>query len=124
MRNTFAPDAEIIIVKIGEREFKTALDQNGVQRFMPHDETPPELLEKMKEWDNFVHTAPPRTREPAGIYTPNDLAMDFYNGVYTVDEILSYETHCGYSVCGLADLSYFDDLPIYNPLWEEHEEDQ
>lgn len=123
MPNTFAPDAEIIIVKVGDREFKTALDQNGVQRFMPHDEAPAELVEKLKDWEAYLnsdHSSHPPV--PKGIYTPNDLAMDFYNGVYTVDEMLSYETYSGYSVCGLADLSYFEDMEIVNPLWDREKD--
>lgn len=122
MPNTFASDAEIIMVKVGDREFKTALDQNGVQRFMPHNEAPAELVEKLKEWEAYLHSDhSTHPSIPKGIYTPNDLAMDFYNGVYTVDEMLSYETSSGYSVCGLAELSYFEDMEIINPLWDKEE---
>lgn len=118
MRNSFPVDTEIIMVRVGERSFKTALDNNGVQRFMPHDECPAELVEKMRDWDEYLSSKDSRYETiPAGIYTPNDLAIDFYNGVYTVDEMLSYETYSGYSVSGLADLSYFDDMEIDNPLW-------
>lgn len=120
MHNYFAPDAEIIMVKVGNREFKTALDQNGVQRFMPHDEAPPELVAKLKAWDDYLnmdHSTHPSI--PKGIYTPNDLVLDFYNGVYTLDEMLSYQTYSGYSVCGLEELSYFEDMEIINPLWEK-----
>lgn len=117
------PDTEIIMVRVGNREFKTALDDHGVQRFLPHNECPPELVEKMRAWDDYLNSKESRYEPiPAGIYTPNDLAIDFHRGVYTVDEMLSYETYCGYSVCGLADLSYFDGLEIDNPLWEDEEE--
>lgn len=110
---------EVIIVAIGEREFETALDHNGVQRFLPHDQTPEGLANLMSDWDNFLEGMKFGDTIPNGIYTPNDLAIAFHQGEWTVDEILSYQTASGYSVSGLSELSYFDDLEIRNPLWED-----
>lgn len=117
------PDnSEVVIVTVGGREFKTAL-YNDVQRFMPHNDTPDHLAEKMADWDAWLNL--PRAkgvvheRVPSGIYDPNSMVMDYYNGVYTQDEILSYETNSGYSVCGLEELSMFSDLEIINPTWDE-----
>ena len=43
----------------------------------------------------------------------------YQRGNFSQDEYLTFYTSFGYSVCGLAELSFFSDLPIDNPVWEQ-----
>lgn len=122
MTKEYAPE-EIIIVTIGDREFKTALDENDTQRFLPHNEGNPELAALMVGWNEWLNSSEATTgRVPNGLYTPNDMILDAARGRWTVDELLSYQTATGYSVAGLADLSTYEEMPISNPLWAGDDE--
>ena len=87
-----------IIVKVGGKEYKTIVDEEGVQRFPEN-----KLLCYMS--DEMIDL--------------NKLAIAFQRGTFTQDEYLQFYMGIGYSVCGLSELSFFEDLEIENPLWED-----
>lgn len=106
---------QIIMVTVEGKAFETALDYNGVQRFLPHGNVNPVLKAKLADFEALKDQG--AVHFPQGIYTLNDAVIDYYDGVFTADDFLMYHTDSGYSVCGLADLSF--DFDVDNPLWNE-----
>lgn len=98
-KKAFEDAAEIILVKvIGlDLEFETYLDKFGTQRFKT-DTVIVNLFEQ-------------------NIIDLDSLARDFYRGKITTEDMLNFYAKSGYSVGGLADLSYFSHLTFENPIW-------
>lgn len=112
----FEPEEGIIIVSVGKRKFRTALDDRGIQRFLPHDRGNPKLKKLMKKWDKYIKGN--TSGRWNGDYDPNRMNIDYHNGRWTRDDLLFYETGSGWSVSGFTDISTYQNLPIHNPLWE------
>ena len=91
-----------MIVKIDGREFETEM-VNGVQRFKGNP-----VVDKMC-MEN-IH---------GRLYTPNDVAVDYHNGLFTKEEVQEFNILIRYSVSGAMDLSCFDGVTVDNPLWGE-----
>ena len=97
-----------ITVKVGDRTFDTIIDNEGVQRFIANGVVRliVDKMEKDYGWSG----------EPFNL---NTLAQLYYHDKFTQDDYLTFYTMMGYSVCGLAELSFFQDLEIENPVWEK-----
>lgn len=104
---TWEQSADKIVVKVGEKEFQTFIDSDGVQRFCGNS-----VIE------TIVHTY---MNEPNSNFNLNNLAIDYYNGKYSSEHWLDFMTSFGYSVSGLLDLTAFQYLPVENPLWENED---
>jgi hypothetical protein len=89
---------EIIIVKVGDKPYETVIDKDGTQRFRANS-----LVRHLCD---------------SGRVDLNQLCIDYQQGRFTQEEYLHFNMGLGYSVCGLAELSSFEDLEIDNPLWE------
>ena len=48
----------------------------------------------------------------------NRLSADYQEGEFTKKDYMEFVMMLGYSVSGLLDLEHFNDVEIYNPLWE------
>lgn len=105
---------DIIMVKINGREFRTQLDSRGVQRFV----TNPVVKRLMDKIGDAYDKLGYRQFEALGLYGMNEIGMDFHLGLYTVDDMLDFLTQTGYSVSGMLGLSYFEDVTVENPLWD------
>lgn len=110
-------DPSLIIVKVGDREFRTAI-KGKRQRFLPHNEGNAELTELMAEWERYRKIADDYSPCPRNIYTYNEMIMDLATGKWTLDEVLSHQTANGCTVVELSHCSLFWGMAIENPLWD------
>lgn len=105
--------AENIVVKLNGKEYQTEL-VNGVQRFVPNP-----VIEKLVDKDIEIYNKLGYKKyEEMGLYGLNEIAMDFHRGEFTVEDMLAFYTQIGYSVSGMLDLSFFEELEVENPLWD------
>ena len=88
---------EIVIIKIGGKEYNTIIDSEGVQRF------PTNKL--------FRHLV------DEGMVNLNSLAVAYTRGLFSQEEFMMFCMGLGYSVSGFSDLSFFEELEIENLLW-------
>jgi len=106
---------DVIRVQVGTRTFETIIDDYGVQRFRENGVLRVVCDRWYRDWDDYTsHDCP----EPMGL---NMLARMYYQEMFSQDDYLTFCTMLGYSVCGLAELSFFQDLEITNPLWDDQE---
>lgn len=105
---------DIIVVRIGDREFDTQIDAAGVQRFIPNAVTA-HLVQLML--DDFIQI------DGKG-FNLNDMIRLYHEELFPEEDWLTFYTSFGYSVSGFADLSFFQHLPIVNPIWEVCNEKQ
>ncbi len=101
MKN-YKPGDKITILVNGQ-PYETYIDEDGVQRF------------PMNTVIDHLHNT--------GKIDLNDLAMDYHHGRFSKDDYMKFNMDLGYSVCGFAELSSFEDYQILNPVWEEEEDD-
>ncbi len=94
---------DIIVVKVGGKEYETIIDDNGVQRFR----------------ENTALRALVNASRDAGGVSLNELAVMYARGGITQRDYAEFNMMLGYSVCGFADLSPFEDMRIENPLHPE-----
>ncbi len=92
-----------IIVKVGEKEYSTIIDERGVQRFKKNS-----CLEFLQE---------------KGFIDLNNLAIAFCEGSFDQRDYLEFNMMLGYSVCGIAEFECFEDMEIENPVWENDDLD-
>jgi len=97
MKN-YKPGDKITILVNGN-PYETYIDEHGVQRF------------PMNTVIGYLFNV--------GILDLNKLAVDYHNGKFHKDDYMKLNMDLGYSVCGFADLSSFEDYEIINPLWSE-----
>jgi hypothetical protein len=102
-----------IPVIVGSRTFITIIDVNGTQRFKENTVINAFVNASQEAYSRFT-----ATRTGPMPYTLNDLSVEYYEGKHTLDDMLTFYTSIGYSVTGLSDLSYFEELDIRNPIWE------
>lgn len=101
-------------VKVGDWEYDTVIDDQGVQRFV-HNEAIKLMADgSTKDFDraNAFGIKPPT-------FDLNALAIAYYNGKIPLKDLADFHAAIGYSVSGFAGLSEFEDLEIINPLWDE-----
>lgn len=89
-----------IIVRVGGKEYQTFIDDKGVQRFKANS-----VLDYLS---NF------------GIIDLNAICLDYHEGKFSKIDYAEFNMMLGYSVCGFCDLNEFEDMEIYNPLWEKN----
>lgn len=87
-----------IIVKVAGKEYKTIIDEHGIQRFETNS-----LIRHL--YDN-------------GIFDLNQLCIDYQHGKFNQIDYAEFNMQTGYSVCGFAELSSFQDMKIENLLWD------
>lgn len=92
---------DVVIVKVDGREYKTMIDEQGVQRFEANA-----LLKHLCD---------------SGQVDLNRLTIDYQAGCFPREDYLRFYIGIGYSVCGLLDISDFEDLHIANPLFDDPE---
>lgn len=92
-----APGQEVI-VKIAGKEYKTVIDERGVQRFSKDP-----LL---------YHLVDSR------MIDLNKLCIAYQEGKFSQEDYLRFYMSIGYSVDGFQDLPFFEDLEVENPLDE------
>jgi hypothetical protein len=96
---------DIIIVKVGGKEYETIIDDNGTQRFR----------------QNTALRALLDAATSKGVDL-NLLASMYHGGeVITQRDYAEFNMMLGYSVSGFSELSFFYDMEIENPLWEERD---
>ena len=105
---------DTIMVKLDGKKYPTHL-VNGVQRFVPSPIVEAIVSNQIEVYSRLGYK---RFKE-LGIYGLNEISMDFQLGKYTVQEMLDFHTSHGYSVSGMLDLSFFEDVEVENPLWED-----
>lgn len=88
-----------MFITVNGRLYATVYDNEGVQRY------PENKL--------FVHLV------DSGRVDLNELARDYLEGRFPQEEYLHFLMGLGYSVSGLCDLNWFEDLEIDNPSWKE-----
>jgi DNA-directed RNA polymerase subunit N (RpoN/RPB10) len=105
-KQAWEDNAERIPVKIAGREFQTFMDEHGVQRFCGNA-----VIRRMLDSRVLSNSH--------GELSLNTLTIDFHTGMFSTEDWLDFMTSFGYSVSGLTGLSYFQHLPVENPLWED-----
>lgn len=86
------------MVKVGGKEYPTIMDK-GVQRFIADP-----IIQKLYR---------------AQLLDLNRLSCEYQkNKLLTKREYAEFNMKLGYSVCGFADLSFFQSYKIENPLWK------
>ena len=88
-----------ITILVNGKPYETYIDEHGVQRF-PMSTVIDHLFN-------------------AGRLDLNQLSVDYQNGKFDKDDYMKLNMDLGYSVCGFADLSLFEDYEIMNPVWNE-----
>lgn len=116
IENPEGSESKVIVVKVGEREFLTAFDREGVQCFIPHDEGNPELTECLRPFKE--HYAIGGVYEKTGVtfseYDPNQMFEDFNEGRWTLDDVLFYATGNGWPV-DIVNRIFLSEIGIENP---------
>lgn len=108
-KQLFQDNAEKIPVKIGGRVYQTFLDERGVQRFVTNS-----VINQIIDWDGD------RSLHGSGEdYILNRISIAYQEGQFSEEDMLDFYTSFGYSVSGLVSLSYFEHLPVENPLWDK-----
>lgn len=93
---------DIIQVKVGEKTYDTMIDEAGVQRFIKNS-----LLCYLFEED---------------MIDLNQICFDYHHDKFSKIDYAEFMMALGYSVCGFAELSCFEDMEIENPLWEDKDD--
>ncbi len=88
---------DVVTVSVGGVDYETVIDKDGVQRFRRNMVL--DFLFKDKRLDL------------------NQLAVDYHHKKFDQRSYAEFNMALGYSVCGFADLSSFQDMEIDNPLW-------
>jgi hypothetical protein len=105
-----------IMIRVDGVEYKTIIDDHGTQRF-PEDPDNPVL-----------QSLPTITMQtPRGWITMpdmNELARRYHRKEITTLQYAEAVMARGYSVCGFAEHSAFDDMLIENPLWDSTEDNK
>ena len=99
----FKPGDEII-VKVGGLTYVTIIDAKGVQRFKEN-----------KLISHLIDTICPSD-------IMNLLPHAFWGEKFSQREFAEFYMSIGYSVSGFGELSFFEDMDIENPLWENQDE--
>jgi hypothetical protein len=99
---------DIIKITVGGIEYDTVIDQHNVQRFI---ENPDHFLVKQIPmiWDTYLKR---------NIENMNEMRRRYIQGEFSQRDYAEMNMAVGYSVCGFADLSPFEDMEIINPVWE------
>jgi len=92
-------ESKPIMVKVEGKKYETRIDLRGVQRF------------KENSVINFL--------VDKEIIDLNKLAIAFQEKEFTKRDFAEFNMMLGYSVCGFAELSFFEDYEIDNPLWNK-----
>lgn len=92
---------DVIDVKINGKSYRTVIDDRGVQRF---DIGPASDVVNWLFKQNQLDL--------------NQLAVDFQQGKFPLEAYMEFYMLLGYSVSGMYDLSWMQDVSIENPLWD------
>ena len=87
-----------ILIKIGDREYITVIDEDGRQKFPEN---------RIVLWLQVMLQDKAGMNEIVGMYRLN---------MFTLDELMHFYMDIGYTVEGFRELSFFEDLKIENPL--------
>lgn len=109
-------EGSIIPVRVGSRTFDTVIVQ-GVQRFVANTVISAFVDDSIVSFNKWLQVG--RREGAPGPYGLNTLAFEYHEGKHSLDDMLTFYTSIGYSVSGFSDLSFFEDLDIRNPLWEQ-----
>jgi hypothetical protein len=95
-------------VMVGGVLYPTVLDEDGVQRFV---ENPDHfLVKRLREYS--------KGGNPKGdVADLNEMAERYDRQQFSKRDYAEMNMAIGYSVCGFADLSGFQDWEIDNPIW-------
>ena len=109
-----------IPVKVNGREYMTVIDEHGVQRFVANPIVAAFVHASGDAYNKWQQENPVATRDwSKAPFSLNDI--DYRPGkTYTLDELIEFSTLHGYSVSGMCDLSFMEDVTVENPLWEEN----
>lgn len=91
-----------ITILVNGKPYETYIDEDGVQRFPTNT-----VLDYLFN---------------AGRLDLNQLSIEYRHGKFDKDDYMKLNMDLGYSVCGFADLSSFEDYEIMNPMWSEEDE--
>ena len=108
---------DTVLITVGDREFTTVIDEHDVQRFKVNSVINAYNDTVSAEWDKWMYSDRSMP-EPFGL---NMLAVEYAHGKHSLDDMLTFYTSIGYSVAGFSDLSYFEELDIRNPIWEQND---
>lgn len=109
-------EGSIIPVRVGSRTFDTVIVK-GVQRFVANTVISAFVDDSIASFNKWLQVGRREgAPEPYGL---NTLAIEYHQGKHSLDDMLTFYTSIGYSVAGFADLSFFEELDIRNPVWEK-----
>lgn len=107
-----------VIVTINNQLYDTVIEENGVQRFVGNKIVEKYVLENIVRADRQRMAG-----KPMDLYDLNELELDFRNNLFTLDEMIQFSALHRYSVAGLCDLDFMENVEIYNPLWEDDDDE-
>lgn len=107
------------IVKVGEWEYDTFIDDRKIQRFVGNM-----AIKLMVDGSGRDFDRANRGLGTHPSFTLNELAIAFYDDKVSLKEMLDFHTGMQYSVGALSTLSYFEDLEVSNPVWDAYEAEQ
>jgi hypothetical protein len=94
---------DVIPVRIGGRVIETIIDKNKTQRL-------PNTL-------SFIGMTESHSK-----VNLDTLSTLYREGGFTDNEWFDFYSHIGYSLGGFSSLSYFSEMEIVNPLWDDDPE--
>ena len=87
---------DVIMVKVGEKEYPTFIDGNGVQRFVGND---------LLKWIHLTRNV-----------DLNILGIAFQHNLFSKQEYLEFYIGISTSLSHIMELDWFEDIEIVNPL--------
>ncbi len=95
-------------VRINGKIYDTVIDEHGTQRFVINGPV-----------NALVDHSLAMLQRGQKSYSLNEIAQDFADGKWSLEEQIEFYTMFGYSVFGFSTLSFTVDVEIVNPLWEK-----
>ena len=112
------PEGTHIPVVVNGREYDTVIS-GGVQRFVGNPIVAAFVSGTTEAYNVWLRVNPLNGRNWAEApFTLNNISYEVGNP-YTLDQLIEFSTLHGYSVSGMCDLSFMDDVFVENPVWED-----
>lgn len=107
------------IVKVGEREYDTVIDEHNTQRFVGNMAIRLMVDASGRDFDRAL-----RGQGTHPSFTLNTLAIAYDEGKVSLEDMLDFYTGMQYSVGALSTLSYFEQMEFSNPVWDAYDAEQ
>jgi hypothetical protein len=110
---------DVIIVQIEGKDYKTVIDNRGVQRF-PGNSVLQYMFDHNTDGEKSMQIGSNGYIKHDSMLNLNTLSLAFAHGKFDKREYMEIVMP-GYSVSGFCDLSQFQDWHIMNPVWGDTE---